>query len=115
MSTFFCKITFQNEILLHHDKLKLVLNELTDFCFRGGDKKYISVNSNWANWVDEKGKIKRIYSKTDIKTAISYLLDNCFFTFGKLLFRQIIGIPMGSDPAPFMANLFLLIYFLLFL
>ena len=27
-----------------------------------------------------------------------------------LLFRQVIGIPMGSDPAPFMANLFLYFY-----
>ena len=34
-------------------------------------------------------------------------MDNCYFTFGEKLFRQIIGIPMGSDPAPFFANLFL--------
>ena len=34
-------------------------------------------------------------------------MDNCHFTFGEKLFRQIVGIPMGSDPAPFMANLFL--------
>ena len=30
--------------------------------------------------------------------------------FANLLFRQAIGIPMGSDPAPFMANLFLFYY-----
>ena len=41
---------------------------------------------------------------------MQYLMDNCFFTFGKEVFRQIIGIPMGSDPAPFMANLFLYHY-----
>ena len=34
-------------------------------------------------------------------------MDNCYFTCGGQLFRQKIGIPMGSDPAPFMANLFL--------
>ena len=32
------------------------------------------------------------------------------FTFGAHLFRQVIGIPMGSDPAPFFANLFLYHY-----
>ena len=41
---------------------------------------------------------------------MSYLLDNCYFTVGKQIFKQIIGIPMGSDPAPFMANLFLYYY-----
>ena len=45
-----------------------------------------------------------------MKAAVAYLLDNCFFKIGKKLFRQIIGIPMGSDPAPFFANLFLYFY-----
>ena len=33
-----------------------------------------------------------------------------FFRVGDCVFRQIIGIPMGSDPAPFFANLFLFHY-----
>ena len=37
-------------------------------------------------------------------------MGNCFFIFGEKLFRQIVGIPMGFDPAPFMANLFLYHY-----
>ena len=54
-------------------------------------------------------------SKADIKAEISFLLDtflldNCYFIFGKLLFRQKIGIPREPDPAPFMANLFLYYY-----
>ena len=31
-------------------------------------------------------------------------------TFTNEIFRQMIGIPMGSDPAPFIANLFLYLY-----
>ena len=46
-------------------------------------------------------------SKNQVKDSISYLLDNCYFSIGKSIFKQVIGIPMGSDPAPFMANLFL--------
>ena len=38
------------------------------------------------------------------------MIDNCFLTVGGLLFRQSIGIPMGIDPAPFFANLFLFFY-----
>ena len=37
-------------------------------------------------------------------------MSNCYFTFGDEVFQQIIGIPMGSDPAPFFANLFLYYY-----
>lgn len=48
--------------------------------------------------------------KNTVKKAITYLLDNCFFTVGKDTFKQVIGIPMGTDPAPFMANLFLYFY-----
>ena len=42
-----------------------------------------------------------------VKEALQYLMDRCYFTFGNTLLYQVIGIPMGSDPAPFMANLFL--------
>ena len=42
--------------------------------------------------------------------AINFLLDNSYFKVGKKIFRQVIGIPMGTDPAPFMANLFLYFY-----
>ena len=31
----------------------------------------------------------------------------CYFTVGNIVMRQAIGIPMGIDPAPFWANLFL--------
>ena len=41
---------------------------------------------------------------------MEYLLDNFYFKVGDSLFRQIIGIPMGSDPAPYFANLYLYYY-----
>ena len=42
--------------------------------------------------------------------AVTYLLFNCFFTVGPKIFCQIIGIPIGSDPAPFFVDLFLYFY-----
>ena len=56
------------------------------------------------------GVCKTIFNKTGIKAAVRYLMNNCYFTVGNHLFRQIIGIPMGSDPAPYFANLFLYFY-----
>ena len=41
---------------------------------------------------------------------MNYLIDNCYVSCGDSLFRQKIGIPMGTDCAPFLANLFLYSY-----
>ena len=49
-------------------------------------------------------------NKNTIKEGIKYLLENCYFTIGNTIFRQIIGIPMGTDPAPFMTDLYLYKY-----
>ena len=41
---------------------------------------------------------------------IEVLIDNIFVQFGGLLFRQVIGIPMGMNCAPLFADLFLYSY-----
>ena len=41
---------------------------------------------------------------------IHWLIDNTFVVIGDRVFRQVIGIPMGTDCAPFLANLFLFSY-----
>ena len=42
--------------------------------------------------------------------ALIYLLDNIYITFGTKLYRQIVGIPMGTNCAPLVADLFLFCY-----
>ena len=42
--------------------------------------------------------------------ALHYLLDNIFIRFGSKLYRQIIGIPIGTNCAPLVADLFLFCY-----
>ena len=39
--------------------------------------------------------------------ALRYLLDNIFIRFGTKLCRQIVGIPMGTNCVPLIADLFL--------
>ena len=93
-----------------HNKLLHVLNNLIDFCFNGGGKSFIAVDRYSAKWVDEFDKKKFMFTKASLKKSVKYILNNCFFSFGNKIFQQVIGIPMGSDPAPFMANLFLFFY-----
>ena len=42
--------------------------------------------------------------------ALHYLLDKIFIRFGPKLYRQIVGIPMGNNCAPLVADLFLFCY-----
>lgn len=56
---------------------------------------------------NDKNKIKRTFEKAFLELEITFLFDYCFFNFGNLSFRQIIVNRMGSDLAPFVANLFL--------
>ena len=42
--------------------------------------------------------------------TVKHLIQNCYFSVGNVVMRQAIGIPMGIDPAPFWANLFLYQY-----
>ena len=41
---------------------------------------------------------------------LDFLIDNIFVEFGGLAFQQTIGIPMGTNCAPLLADLFLYSY-----
>ena len=41
---------------------------------------------------------------------VEYLIDNIYVSIGNRVYRQCIGIPMGTDCAPLVANLFLFYY-----
>jgi len=95
---------------LPHDKLIEKLFSLIDFVFKGGNKTFIKISKNGkASW-GKKSKYGVGFSKNSLKTAVRHLIENCFFSVGNIVLRQVIGIPMGIDPAPFWANLFLYYY-----
>ena len=94
---------------LPHQKLITQLSKVIDLVYKTGDKKYISISPNGrAFWSKNKKSVS--FSKASLKQAISHLIQNCYFTVGNKVMRQCIGIPMGIDPAPFWANLFLYTY-----
>ena len=41
---------------------------------------------------------------------MTFLLDNIFTRFGSKLYRQVVGIPIGTNCAPLVADLFLFCY-----
>ena len=42
--------------------------------------------------------------------VLTFLLENIFIRFGTKLYRQVVGIPMGTNCAPLVAYLFLFYY-----
>ena len=94
-----------------HDKLIDVLNKIIDFAFKGGTRNKISIyRSGRANWLRDGDRSSYVYTKELIRRSVDFLIKNAYFKLGNKLFRQDIGIPMGSDPAPAFANLFLFHY-----
>ena len=55
-------------------------------------------------------KIRRdhfVFTKPLLKEAIIFFLHDCFFSIRNIITVQLIGIPMGSDPAPPFIDFFL--------
>ena len=47
------------------------------------------------------------FSETDFINMLEFLIDNKFAMFGGRVFQQTVGIPMGTNCAPLLADLFL--------
>ena len=46
----------------------------------------------------------KLWSCQNVCDALIYLLDNIFIRFGTKLNRQIVGIPIGTNSAPLVAD-----------
>ena len=57
-----------------HNKLLMVINSLIDFCFDGGESKYITFNNYGARWVKNIKDNVICLNKQQIKDAVAYLL-----------------------------------------
>ena len=94
-----------------HTKLKSRLAELirNTFRFKNGKKRYeyIVVGYKSTYFVRNLSEAKNKYTEDDIVRMIEFLVDNIFVECGGVIFQQVIGIPMGTNCAPLLADLFL--------
>ena len=93
-----------------HSKLKERMASVISKAYEGMDKKFISVYPTSAQWVNAPKATTKAYNKDGLIEMINFLIDTVYVTCGDSLVRQVIGIPMGTDCAPFLANLFLYSY-----
>ena len=68
---------------------------------------YLACNDKNAFFTSEQPNRYKLWSCLKMYDALHYFLDNLFIRFGSKLYRQIVGIPMGTNCAPLVADLFL--------
>ena len=98
-----------------HDLLKSKISNLVHNAFRkkDGSVRYAHIKLTRAKGYfthDINGGGDNMFTADSICEMIEFLIDNIFVQFGVCLFRQVIGIPMGTNCAPLLADLFLYSY-----
>ena len=58
----------------------------------------------------EHSDSKNKYSEYDITKMLEFLADKIFVVFAGKVFQQTVGIPMGTNSAPLLADMFLYSY-----
>ena len=97
--------------MLGHDNIKQALTVVIKLAFKHRKKECIAIyNSKSFNWVDSTKKDIFYFDVDKLINCIIFLIDNCYFSLGEYIFKQIIGVPIGVDPGPYMANLTLWYY-----
>ena len=95
---------------LPHNLIKEKLINSIEWTFKREGSPYIACNERQAFFTSEDTKRYKLWSCQNVCEALIYLLDNIYIRFGTKLYRQIVGIPMGTNCAPLLADLFLFCY-----
>ena len=95
---------------LPHHLIKDKLIDLINRTFIRENIQYLACNEECAFFTSDVYNNHNLWSCQKFCDALVYLLDNIFIRFGTKLYRQTIGIPMGTNCAPLVADLFLFCY-----
>ena len=97
-----------------HQKLKSRLAAIirNSIVHKNGNRRYkfLVLGREWPYFVKEHSDSKNKYTEDDIVNMLEFLVDNIIVVFGGKVFQQIVGIPMGTNCAPLLANIFLYSY-----
>ena len=70
----------------------------------------IAYNDRHAFFTCDTVKYYNLWACQKVCETLTFLLDNIYIRFGSKLYRQIVGIPMGTNCAFLVADLFLFCY-----
>ena len=114
--------TFDFSILftsIPHDLLKSRMNNIINNVFKHKNgatlHAHIKVCRNKSYFTSDPLNGDNKYTASDICRMIEFLVDNIYVRFGGQRFRQMVGLPMGTNCVPLLADLFLYSYEIEFL
>ena len=100
--------------LPHINLIKEKLMDLIEWTFKRALKNYgplyLACNDRKTFFTSSDQSRYTLWSCQNVCDALSYLLDNIYIRFWTKLYRQIVGIPMGTNCALPVADLFLYCY-----
>ena len=81
------------------------------FFHKNGSRRYqyIVITGN-TGYFSNNDDAKHKYTDEEVIKMLHFLIDNIFIKFAGMVFRQTVGIPMGTNCAPLLADLFLYSY-----
>ena len=68
--------------------------------------KFLVLGREGPYFVKEHSDSKNKYTEDDIVNMLEFLVDNIFVVFGGKVFQQIVGIQMGTNCVPFLADIY---------
>ena len=89
-----------------HNKLKEAMELFVRDVFGYNKKKYIDVRNKSAKMINKRGN-GLSFSIVELINAINTVIENSHIKFNSKVYEQIIGIPVGTNCAPYLANIFL--------
>jgi hypothetical protein len=97
---------------LPYDKLKTPLKETIHkpFSHRKYGSTFVVVGYNTTYSSNKIQKGKACYSEEKVISMLEFLIEYIFVYLGGILFQQVICIPMGTNCAPLLADLFVYSY-----
>ena len=81
--------------------------DLIERIFQREGSLYIESNDRNAFFTSDAVRNYNLWSCQKVCEALTFLLDKNYFRFGSKLYRQIVGIPLGINCVPLVAELFL--------
>ena len=91
---------------LDHADIKAAMSMVINLAFsRNNTKSCISVYEKSASWVKTPRSGTMFFTSKTLIDSVNFLVDNAYFSFGENVFKQLVGIPIGVDPGPYVANL----------
>ena len=98
---------------LPHDIICSYMFQLIDLCFNNAHMEYLalsyhkdqSINKVWYCSGSTHNSAKLVLHKNEVKCLLTEVVEQTYIRFADQIFMQILGVPMGNNSAPQLADL----------